>query len=286
MATNYPTATDNGTSLPYPSATNDTNSPSLAGGQDNQNDAIIAVETLLGTNSTQTAPLVNTVLTSPANGSNLWQGLTSAFVQSATGTGDFVFANSPTLTSPTINTPTITSPSITGSLGNISTGTITASGATTLSSTLGVTGATTLSGLLTANGGLDLTGALTLPAGSITFADLLSTIFSGQLQSYSTSSGMGTYCSYVNIGGIKLMYGITGAVAFSTALAPYTLYLPPSFFTSISAILFNPTNPANTVLISAAVTEAIPSNPVTLPVDVQSATGSGNTQFFVFAVGA
>ena len=149
MSTPYPTSLDNGTTLPYPSSTDTLSSPNLASGQDNQNDSVIAIETLLGTNSTQTSPVANTVLTSPSNGTNEWQSITSAFVSGSTGTGNFVLASSPTISSPTISSPTISSPTITGSLGNISAGTITASGAVTASSTLAVTGNTTLTGSLT-----------------------------------------------------------------------------------------------------------------------------------------
>ena len=70
MATNYPTSLDNGTSLPYPSSTDDTNSPSLAGGQDNQNDALIAVETKLGTGSS--TPSGTYALVSTGTGTSAW----------------------------------------------------------------------------------------------------------------------------------------------------------------------------------------------------------------------
>lgn len=166
MSTPYPTSLDDGTTLPYPSSTDTLSSPNLASGQDNQNDSVIAIETLLGTNSTQTSPVANTVLTSPSNGTNEWQSITSAFVSGSTGTGNFVLASSPTISSPTISSPTISSPTITGSLGNISAGTITASG------------------LITANNGLDVSsGTLTLPNNSITATNLAtSTILLGSSQ--------------------------------------------------------------------------------------------------------
>lgn len=76
MATNYPTSLDNGTSLPYPSSTDDTNSPSLAGGQDNQNDALIAVETKLGTGSS--TPSGTYALVSTGTGTSSWSLATPA----------------------------------------------------------------------------------------------------------------------------------------------------------------------------------------------------------------
>ena len=230
MATLYPTATDNGTSLPYPSATNDTNSPSLAGGQDNQNDAIIAVESLVGTNSSQTTPTASgNVLQATSATASEWGLLTSSNVSTSTGTGDFVFATSPTLTSPTINSPTITSPSITGSLGNISTGTITASGLITASNGLTLpTGA-----LFTANGGLTVLQSFTA-TGLVNYADLLSTIFSGQVQSYTNSGTAGGTGYYINLGGIKLCWGNTNQL--SSYNAPnYTVVSPSGFFTTVQS---------------------------------------------------
>lgn len=163
----YPSSIDNGTTLPYPSATDDTNSPSLSSGQSVQNNAIIAIETLIGSNATQTTPTAEyNVLQATSATASEWGLLTLNNVASSTGTGDFVFATSPTISSPTISSPTISSPTITGSLGNISTGTITASGAATLSSTLAVTGATTLTGLLTANGGISIPSGNTMTVGS------------------------------------------------------------------------------------------------------------------------
>lgn len=242
MATNYPTSLDNGTSLPYPSATDDTNSPSLSGGQDNQNDAVIAVETLLGTNSTQTAPVANTVLVSSLDGTSTWAQLTSSYVSSSTGTGDFVFATSPTLATPTLTSPIISNPSISGSTGNITTGSITSSGLITANagittSSITNTGALTNTGLITANGGLDVAGTLTLPAGSITFADLLSTIFSGQVSTQANAANAGGNIWWVNLGGIKVMWAQGSDQSdggAGTYLANFSL---PTFFTTIQAIL-------------------------------------------------
>ena len=108
--------------------------------------------------------------------------------------------------------------SIASSNGTTNTFTLDKSGNTSVSGTLDVTGHVTLegvtstgatgtgelvfntsptftsptiSGLLTATGGLDVSGgSLTLPSGSITYANLLSTIFSGQFTSY-TNTGTG-----------------------------------------------------------------------------------------------
>ena len=216
MATNYPTSLDNGTSLPYPSATGDTNSPSLSSGQDNQNDALIAVETLLGNNTTQTTPTAQYyVLQADSATSNVWGLITSNNVSSSTGSGDFVFATSPTISSPTISSPTISSPTITGSLGNISTGAITASGATTL------------------NGGLTVFSSFTA-TGLVTYTDLLSTIFSGEVNSYTNSGTGGGTFYYLNLGGIKLLWGMS---SLNTS-APTIVY-PVGFFNSVTGATYS-----------------------------------------------
>ena len=255
MATNYPTSLDNGTSLPYPSATDDTNSPSLSSGQDNQNDALIAVETLLGNNTTQTTPTAQyNVLQADSATSNVWGLITSNNVSSSTGSGDFVFATSPTISSPTISSPTISSPTITGSLGNISTGTITASG------------------VITANGGLS--------AGSVNYAALLPTIFSGQLTSYTnTGTGGGTFY-YGNIGGLKI---IVGSTSVSTS-AP-TLVYPAGFFTTWASATYSmggvSTTPTGTTLWSNG---NIATNEIVLNIAGQPSGLSFDVSFTVIGV--
>jgi len=73
MAINFPSSLDNGTSLPYPSATDDTNSPSLSGLQDNQNDALIALETKLGiADANSQTPVTGNLLASTATGESSW----------------------------------------------------------------------------------------------------------------------------------------------------------------------------------------------------------------------
>ena len=273
MSTNYPLSLDNSTSLPYPSAQDDTNSPSLAGGQDNQNDALIAVQTLLGNNTTQTTPTDQyNVLQAGSATSNVWGKITSNNVSSSTGSGGFVLATSPTISSPTISSPTISSPTITGSLGNISTGTITASGATTLNSTLSVSGTSTLTGAVTANGGLTVSSSFTA-TGLVTFADLLSTIFSGQVTSYTNSGSGGGTGYYINLGGIKILWweSATSTQGGAGQYGPYYLDFPSSFFSSVTFAL-----PGVTVDAGGAYA-FFPGNPSTTSVGVDVITTVAST---------
>jgi hypothetical protein len=106
MATNYPAAKDDGTSLPSPTGTNTQNNPDHAALHSNSNAAIIAVETKVGTGATVAA--ANTLLYGTGAGTSAWQGLTSAQLASIlsdeTGSGSAVFATTPTLVTPKVDT--------------------------------------------------------------------------------------------------------------------------------------------------------------------------------------
>lgn len=70
---------------------------------------------------------------------------------------------------------------------------------------------------------------------AITYAKLLSTIFSGQLTTYTNPGTAGGTSSfrYGNIGGIKFFYGQTAAQSTSTSQNDKTVTLPVGFFSSL-----------------------------------------------------
>lgn len=109
MATNFPISLDNSTSLLYPTSGNFTNSPSLSGGQDNQNDALIAIETKVGTGSS--TPSGSNLLISTGAGTSAWNK--AAPTGTIVGTSDSQTLTNKTFTSPTINSPIITNGNIT-----------------------------------------------------------------------------------------------------------------------------------------------------------------------------
>lgn len=67
---------------------------------------------------------------------------------------------------------------------------------------------------------------------SVTYAKLLSTIFGSQVTSYTNTGSGGGTGYYINLGGIKLCWGTSGAYT-STTNTNYTVSLPSSFFTTI-----------------------------------------------------
>lgn len=194
MSTNFPGSVDNGTSLPYPSASSARNNPSNASIQDNQNDAIIASQTKLGTGAS--TPSGSNLLISTGTGTSAWSK--TAPTGTIVGTSDTQTLTNKTLTSPTINNaiisnPTITTDSISGfttsTVGTayglaINSGVITTSGyasstalqtnavqanqlatsAINLGYTQSTTTFTTTSGTATQVTGLTVTG--TIPSGS------------------------------------------------------------------------------------------------------------------------
>jgi len=108
MATNFPTSLDNSTSLPYPSSGNFTNAPSLAGLNDNQNDALIATQTKVGIGAS--TPTSGKFLTGTGTGTSAWANTVPA--GTVVGTSDSQTLTNKTLTSPTISSPVITNATI------------------------------------------------------------------------------------------------------------------------------------------------------------------------------
>ena len=128
----------------------------------------------------------------------------------------------------------------------------------------GGSGIGTLSGIVKGNGTSPFSAAVagtdyTSPAGTetlthktidggsntlqnIPFAALLSTIFSGQVQSYTNTGSGGGTGYYINLGGIKLLWITTGTVSTSSGNASLNISLPSSFFTSVKAGSATPSN--------------------------------------------
>jgi len=153
---------------------------------------------------------------------------------STTGTGSVVFNTSPNLTNPTetggtYNSATLNAPNITYSNNSIPAVAI-------------------VNNAITSN---------QIANGGITFVNLLSTLFSGQQQTYTNSGNGGGTGYYVNICGIKLCYGISGSFSASSG-TNYTVSLPASFFSSVQWDLLYLSGPSN-----GSLAQAINANPPT-----------------------
>jgi len=228
MATNYPTSLDNGTSLPYPSATDDTNSPSLSGLQDNQNDASIAIETKLGiADANAQAPASGYLLAGTGTGISSW----SIAYPTSTIVG---ISDTQTLTNKTISATTNTISGLSGS--DLSAGTITATQIANNTITATQIANNTITATQIANATITATQ---IANGGIDYANLLSTIFSGQVLSQTNAGSGGGTMYYINLGGIKLLwvYCSTGMYAASGSTANCSVTFPTGFFTSIQLAL-------------------------------------------------
>lgn len=113
--TNFPTSLDDGSSLPNPTATSKTNSPSHSALHTTENDAIKALEAKVGTGSS--TPSSGKVLRGTGSGTSAYGQVVFAtdmaafssadlagVISDETGTGSLVLASSPTLTTPKITT--------------------------------------------------------------------------------------------------------------------------------------------------------------------------------------
>lgn len=288
MATNYPAQKDTSTTLPYPSATDDTNNPSLAGLQDNQNDAVIAIETYVGNNTaSQTEPIANSVLLSLANGTSEWGTVTSSQVSGVTGTGNFVLANSPTLNSPTIDSPTINNPTLkTDTVSGYTTsnsGTIYGISVTSGEISGSNIAAASISGTnIAANTITDSN----IASGTVSYSNLYPSLLGAQLQTFSNSGNAGGTFLYGNMLGIKILFGYTGNLGPLSTVPAYTnavINLPSGFFTNLISVVAGVGSINNSQYLTASVWSYSTSQ---ITVGLASATTvNGYGQVNVFAIG-
>jgi hypothetical protein len=265
MSTLFPGALDTGGSLPNVSALSST--LGHASLHDAVNGALIAIETKLGFGSS--TPSSGSILRGTGAGTSAWGQVNAStdiatfassvllgLLTNPTGTGAAVFGTSPTLVTPTV-----------GSFINAQ------------------------HSHANAAGGGTLNAANALQAGSVSFANLLSTIFSGQLISYSNAGSAGGTFYYINLGGIKLMWGVTSTVTISGSGAQQsgavTINLPVSgsFFTTIQNIIPSiGTVPTGTSALSSAL-QAL-SGTTTMSVVLNQIAGTnGAAGISVFVIG-
>jgi hypothetical protein len=138
---------------------------------------------------------------------------------SSTGSGAVVLQTAPTITSPTesggtYNTATLNTPTI-----NYNTSSIPANAI--------------VNGSLTNN---------QIANGGVNFANLLSNIFSGQVQTYTNTGAGGGTGYYVNLGGIKLCWGVSGSFTPANG-SNNSISFPVGFFATVQyGTFFNVNN--------------------------------------------
>lgn len=164
--------------------------------------SVPAVSKLLRGTGTGTSAWAQADLTSDVTGvlpvANGGTGTTAT-----TGAGSVVFATSPTLVTPALTQPTIAD--FTNAIHSHANNA----------------------------GGGQLNAANALQTGSVSFANLLATIFSGQIQTQANAGTAGGTFSYVNLGGLKILWINTANQTTSSGGNSYTLTLPV-FFNSIT----------------------------------------------------
>lgn len=198
------------------------------------------------TNKTLTNPTINAATLSGTLSGTYTLGGTPTFPSSVvTLIGTQTLTNK-TLTSPTINSPTITNATLTADA---------LAGFTTANS--GIAYGISISGgvVTTAN---SVNGSA-LTNGSVTQAKLSLT---GGVNTYTNSGSAGGTGYYINLGGIKYAWGMTGTLSLSaTSTGTGVINFPSSFFTTVQSFICTPTGgvPAGTVLwgISSQTTPTI-----------------------------
>lgn len=131
-------------------------------------------------------------------------------------------------------------------------------------------------------GGGTLNGANALQTGSVNFANLLSSIFSSQITTYSNPGSAGGTNSlfYLNLGGIKLFWGTTAPFGTGTTA---DITFPVGFFSSMQEINLTPGPVSGTAAVVANISGV---SITTLSINLEAYAGSGTMPVQVFAIGS
>lgn len=94
------------------------------------------------------------------------------------------------------------------------------------------------------------TGA-TSGAGAITYAKLLSTIFSGQISTTANAGTAGGTINYLNLGGLKLMYGRTATFTLTASAQTIATITFPVTFITAPTLVTTSSNEATSVAVKS-----------------------------------
>src|ERR1700743_1397401 len=208
--------------------------------QHNQEQAdIAAIATKVGTGVA--VPSANTVLRGSGSGTTTFDKVHLASdvsgtlpissggtgTNAATGSGEIVLQTGPTISSPVLTSPT----SSNGTFNNPTVTTPTETGGTYNTATLNQP---------TINYATNSIPAGILESGSVNYADLLSSIFSGQVSSISNTGTAGGTMWYINLCGLKMWWGQVAAQTSSAGGNTYTITLPSGFFSTVQSVNMTP----------------------------------------------
>lgn len=140
-----------------------------------------------------------------------------------------------------------------------------------------------LAGTQTLTGTKTFSATPVVPDGSWTYAKLLSTIFSGQVISFTNGGTGGGTFHYVNLGGIKILWGQTASQPVGTGGGTITVTLPTSFFNTIQyaapSLGILGTDPRQWCYLTGVSTS-------TITIGIQSSTNGSNQQTELLVIGS
>lgn len=119
--------------------------------------------------------------------------------------------------------------------------------------------------------------------GSITFADLFSTIFSGQLQSGANSGSAGGTNYWLNLGGFKIFWCVTAEQTFAAGYNSYGVNFPGSFFTANPAGMAGEMGTATGQTNQGLAVQNITTN--SCSIEVYSPVSGESSQIFALLIG-
>jgi hypothetical protein len=120
--------------------------------------------------------------------------------------------------------------------------------------------------------------------GVIPYATLLSTIFSGQVTTYTNAGNAGGTNTwyYANIGGIKLFWGESASCATQAGNATYTVTLPSGFFTTLQSAIVSAADMTN---VTSQYASIVSQSAASISVNLTATANSSTSKIMLLAIG-
>ena len=224
------------------------------------------------TNKTLTTPTINGATLSGTLSGTYTIGGTPTFPSSVTQNTVVQTLTNKTLTSPTITSPTITNATISAD---------TLTGYTTSNSGT-IYGVGITSGVFSTS---NIIPTAALQSNSVLSGKLgLSSGFTGGVTTYTNPASCGGTFYYINLGGLKMLWGKTNSFSTSTSTTSQALTLPVGFFTTVQSFEGCSTDLvtiAQQYFVGNSLTGSTPPTAVNFYVYCQSGSGSASANLFV-----